>query len=271
MVGTGVGCDPADPANLEGVDDAESLECEDVGVERECVADEGQGTQYCDYIEGYQEWGPCLVKPRCIPGRQYSCGLGGEFADWTRSCELVEGVPELSDDGCDTPLVLSFDSREPEYFPSWTSLSTFDISGTRGCNTTSWPTPTTPWLAIDLDKNGAIDGGHELFGTGSLLVSGRHASNGFEALSELDSNGDSVISPADDRFAELLLWSDYDGDRRSTGWELVPLASRGVDSIALGYEQRRVCDASGNCGIERSAFSFSGFKGQVIDVHLTCQ
>ncbi len=65
--------------------------------------------------------------------------------------------------------------------------------------------------------------GHELFGSGTRLPDGRHASDGFAALEVFDSNADGVVDGADPRFAELMLWRDRDADRRSTLDELVDL------------------------------------------------
>ena len=79
----------------------------------------------------------------------------------------------------------------------------------------------------------------------------------------------------DPRFDELLLWSDHDGDRRSTHWEHESLASRGVAVIPVTFSTRRECDARGNCAIERASVEMQSGNAtsvaQVVDVHLACQ
>jgi hypothetical protein len=132
------------------------------------------------------------------------------------------------------------------------------------------------WLALDRDGDGAIADGSELFGSMTVLSSGRRARNGFEALRELDEDGDGRITPADSGFARLLLWSDEDGDRVSGRGELRSLASFGVVSIDLDYGVDLRCDARGNCEVERASFRWfdaSGAErvGAIVDVHLRDQ
>ena len=88
-----------------------------------------------------------------------------------------------------------------------------------------------------------------------------------------DANGDGVITREDPRFDELLLWSDHDGDRRSTHAEHESLASRGIIAIPLAYRIDRECDARGNCAVERveAATHHAGVTARIIDVHLACQ
>ena len=249
--------------------------CAQEGAMREC--DDGEGTQFCDHIGGWNEpltWGECQTNFECMPGDSYECFPGDEiFAGLTANCDLIDGVPYWNLDGCNTPLVLSFDRGPIEMI---SSSAAFDISGAGECVSTDWPAERNPWLVIDLDQNGYIDGGHELFGSGSVLTSGRHAQNGFLALGELDDNGDGIISVLDRRFGELQVWRDVDGDKQSTPFELSSLADEGVQQIELAYGVAEQCDERGNCGRERASFSFVGAGGQeqvgeVVDVHLSCQ
>jgi hypothetical protein len=247
--------------------------CAEHRAMRDCA--DGEGTQFCDYAPGSWEeleWGACLTDFECMPGEVRSCGLGEEFGDLNYGCGLVDGVPAWAEDACNTPLVLSFDGGPIQ---TLSSAAAFDIAGAGVCLATDWPTSHNPWLAIDLDRNGFIDGGHELFGSGSRLDSGAHASNGFIALATLDSNGDGQISPLDDRFAEILVWRD-DGDKLSLPSELSTLVDEGVTAIDLAYEVREQCDARGNCGRERSRMQFVDRNGQpsvgeVVDLYLACQ
>jgi len=50
----------------------------------------------------------------------------------------------------------------------------------------------------------------------------------------------------------------------------------GILSIELSWHDQVQCDARGNCGVGRAFFTFVGDsgiidRGQVIDVHLSCQ
>jgi hypothetical protein len=168
--------------------------------------------------------------------------------------------------------VLSFDAA-PVNFAA--GAQAFDLAATMSV-LTDWPTASTPWLALDRNGNGAIDDGGELFGSATLLKSGERAANGFVALAELDSNGDGRITPEDAAWSSLRLWSDANGDRRSTSGELAPLAARRILSIELRYRSERRCDARGNCEIERASFRWADttgveHEGAVVDVHLRHQ
>src|SRR5690606_13463790 len=141
------------------------------------------------------------------------------------------------------------------------------------CGATDWPTAATPWLALDRDGSGAIEAGSELFGSATVLGRGVLADNGFTALAALDHNRDGRITAADPAFSRLLLWADHDADRRSTAWELTPLADLGVIAIGLTYREDPRCDDRSNCEVERAAFTFRDALGrervgEIIDVHL---
>jgi len=226
-----------------------------------------EGTQFCALNGDSFEWGVCVAAPECTPGTT------GE--DNCSTCELTgEGVPYLDDGSCggtSTPLVLSFEGSAVQY---GSAGHRFDLGPE--CAATDWPLATTPWLALDRDRSGTIDGGHELFGSATRLLAGGVADNGFTALKELDSDGDGRLTAADPGFAGLVVWSDGDGDRRSSGLELQPVAALGLVAIELGYASERRCDLRGNCEVERASFTYSDAlgrtrTGEVVDVHLACQ
>jgi hypothetical protein len=259
------GEDPATP-NPAPVDGPEVFDepCDFEGEVRSCADRDDGAEQFCAEFAGETMWGPCVEVPECYP-----------LEDVCSICDLEAGVPRYggeADCGSDTPLVLSFDGREPRFDAATTD--SFDLAADGSCMNTDWPTADTPWLALDRDGNGLIDGGHELFGSGTSLASGVRADQGFQALAELDTNGDGKVSAADERFGDLLLWSDHDGDRRSSLTELEALASRGVTSLAVEHELRARCDARGNCGVERAAFEFASDTGaaigEIVDVHMMC-
>lgn len=173
-----------------------------------------------------------------------------------------------------TPLVLAFD-REPVQYTAATSQG-FDLIGDGSVRASDWPTASTPWLALDRDANGSIDGGAELFGSAVALATGARAKHGFEALAELDENLDGRIDALDARFGELSVWADVDADRSSDRGELTRAidGARRLVSIDLGYVVAPVCDARGNCGVERASFTWQDADGQlhqgeVVDVHLS--
>jgi hypothetical protein len=57
--------------------------------------------------------------------------------------------------------------------------------------------------------------------------------------------------------------------------ELTSLAEEGVQAIELDYHVLEQCDERGNCGRERSRFSYVGAAGkvavgEVVDMYLAC-
>jgi hypothetical protein len=213
----------------------------------------------------------------CKPGDSQLCtSTPAKDYGITMQCELVPGedcTTAWRYMDCNTPLVLSFDGAPVEYLAD--RARTFDLSGARS-QVTDWPTARTPWLALDRDGNGAIDDGSELFGSMTVLSSGRRAANGFIALRELDADGDGRITPRDPGFSRLVVWSDRDGDRRSTPGEIAPAAAFELLSIDLDYVVDPRCDGRGNCEVERASFRYrdaSGVErtGAVVDIHLAAQ
>ncbi|MEM7153936.1 MAG: calcium-binding protein [Myxococcota bacterium] len=280
--------DDEDPADSDGDEAPLEDQCAE-GSSQACgLEGGGDGIQYCDTIGGEDalQWGPCIDGSfYCVPGEQDSCGFcdglsdeecenNGFGGEWYFQCRLNDGIPGGGEDECNTPLVLSFDGGAVQMTDA--GAETFDINAAGGCMTTDWPTSATPWLALDLDRSGSIESGRELFGSGTRLAAGQRARNGFAALAELDTNGDGRISGGDERFSELVLWSDHDGDRTATFSELEGLGPRGILSIELGYEVDPRCDARGNCENQRASFTFidrfgAVRDGEVVDLYLACQ
>lgn len=192
-----------------------------------------------------------------------------------RPTHCLHDVTECRDGvwGCgNTPLVLSFDGREPTFTEATVS---FDLTGQGISMMSDWPRAETPWLALDRNADGRIADATELFGSAVTLTNGARAANGFEALAELDSDESGAVDAADARFGELAIWADTNADRATDAGELVQASSavRRVVSIELAYQSVSVCDAHGNCGVERARFTWADASGAlhtgtVIDVHL---
>ncbi|MFT3707694.1 MAG: hypothetical protein QM817_08505 [Archangium sp.] len=169
---------------------------------------------------------------------------------------------------CTTPLVFSFDSSPVKFEQSDRPFAFTPRVPVQS----DWPSAATPWLARDLNDNGRIDDGSELFGSNTRVGDGI-AKHGFEALAALDADGNGRIDAQDPAFRELVIWRDANGDRRSQRSELTSLGEERIDSIALTFTDQPKCDSRGNCERQRASFGFrdaSGTKreGNVIDVWL---
>jgi hypothetical protein len=117
----------------------------------------------------------------------------------------------------------------------------------------AWTTgPDDAWLALDRDGNTLISRGAELFGTVTPSLSGVRFPNGYEALRELDFNGDGTLDAKDPHYPWLRLWRDANRNGISEPSELSSLAAAGVSAIDLDYRQSRRVDEWGNRFLYRS-------------------
>lgn len=253
--------------------------CELLGEAISCTDDR---VAYCGLLASgsAREYGPCIAPEEleCEPGDWKSEPKPNADEDdlcptVDYQCAVVGGVPTWEREDCNTPLVLRFDASPIELIDAEsTPAATFDINMHAGsCISTDWPSAATPWLVIDLDRSGTIDGGHELFGSGTRLANGARAQHGFAALEQLDADRNGFIDAGDPRYPELMLWRDFDADRRTGPGELESLADAGVERLSLGYRVAAECDERGNCGVQRAAFEHRGGVGELVDLYLACQ
>ena len=85
----------------------------------------------------------------------------------------------------------------------------FDHDGNGFAEKTGWIGSDDALLVRDINENGQIDNGSELFGNQTILSNGEKAANGFEALADLDSNRDGVFDGDDEAFGEIKVWQDF--------------------------------------------------------------
>ena len=123
-----------------------------------------------------------------------------------------------------------------------------------------WISGNSGFLVRDLNHDGVINNGSELFGTGTVLANGQHASNGFQALSALDSNHDGVINAKDAAFNELMVWTDTNHDGISQANELHSMQSLNIASLNLGASHSAI-NSNGNWIVLDSTYTTT--DGQV--------
>ena len=176
----GVIYDPADPVSMNsGGERALSYSTESFEGEYEAVSYSTEGTV------------------RCADGRELSFNLSFEMTQSfeqyyaeSYSVATVPGVMDLTD-----PLVINLET-------DIASLSdqkfTFDLDADGDTEQLSMPGAGSGFLALDLNENGLIDDGTELFGakTGS----------GFAELSAFDQDHNGWIDENDEIFDKLKIW-----------------------------------------------------------------
>ncbi len=184
----------------------------------------------------------------CDPGgcRQAECeGSGGRWDDETCSCQPL----------WEDPLVLTLDGS-PIHLTDVPGGVWFDFTGDGVRKPVAWTRTgsTAAFLVLDLDQNGAITTGAELFAM--PVAAPRHHKpaaddNSFTLLAAYDTpalggNGDGKISAADAVFGRLRLWIDTNHDGVSQPGELMSLAAAGIESIELSYRVTSRRDGRGN-------------------------
>jgi hypothetical protein len=109
----------------------------------------------------------------------------------------------------------------------------FDINNDGKADQTAWVARGDGLLVRDINKDGAINNGSELFGSATSLGNGKTAADGYVAMRALDTNKDGVLDANDAAFGELMVWTDLDGNGITGANELTNLSDLGINSISL--------------------------------------
>lgn len=131
----------------------------------------------------------------------------------------------------------------------------FDLAASGTPTATGWTLGADDaFLVRDLDGNGAIDDGSELFGSATRKRDGTPAANGFEALKELDDDHDGRLTPRDAAWTTLRAWIDRNHDGVVEPGEILTLDEAGIAWIAVDYESVTEVDRYGNQTRQRALF-----------------
>ena len=215
-------------------------------------------------LEGPTEFGACYYSSMQVTGDPW-----GPFNSVTETwndgpaCYTTQppggggggggGNDEFENEECDTtcppntPIVINV--ADGAYrFSSARNGVFFDIDADGDLERVAWPSDVDEvgFLFLDRNGNGIPDSGSELFGDHTPLMNGQTAEQGFEALAELDSNRDSVISQLDAIWARLALWRDFDRNGTGGSGEISPLSSLSIQALHLDPKRIGRRDRHGN-------------------------
>ncbi|WP_018713893.1 calcium-binding protein, partial [Campylobacter ureolyticus] len=164
------------------------------------------------------------------------------------------------------PLVLDLNSNNTTSINLNNSYAYFDYDNDGVREKTAWIEKGDALLAVDLNNNGLIDNGSEIFGNYFKLQNGKFAKDGYEALAEFDSNKDGKIDKHDDHFSDLLVWKDSNQNGISEDGELVSLKSLGITEIKLPKNKNKSVLENGNVISNSSTFIQNGKEKTMNDV-----
>ncbi|MGE0503572.1 MAG: DUF5801 repeats-in-toxin domain-containing protein [Rhizobiaceae bacterium] len=162
------------------------------------------------------------------------------------------------------PIILDLDGNGVT-FASLEDGVAFDLDADGTKDKVAWNSSRDGMLAMDLNGDGAIDDGRELF---TPNFNGGSFATGGEALASLDGNGDGVIDQNDEAYGRLSVWQDLNGDGVTDEGELKSLADHGIASISVETSQAdEVIDGQAVIG-EGSFTRTDGSTGEYIEVEL---
>ncbi len=173
--------------------------------------------------------------------------------------------------GGEDPLVLDLNGNGLEITSIDYAKAKFDTDDDLYAESTALVGKNDGVLARDLNHNGRIDGGGELFGRAGLT--------GFSALASLDGNDDGVIDAtdsgladfdgdgdidADDTFSGLLIWQDANENHQSDVGELSSVGTRGIVSISLPTSNTVGYSVNGSTVNQTSSFTTADGSSHLI-------
>ncbi|QHE97918.1 hypothetical protein LCG56_05525 [Pseudomonas cannabina pv. alisalensis] len=144
-----------------------------------------------------------------------------------------------------SPLVLDLDGNGIDTLSVGAGIY-FDHGGDGFSESSGWIGHTDGFLVYDVNNDGFINSGKELFGNNFVLESGEKSANGFEALSEFDNNKNGVVDESDEKIDQLKIWRDQNSNAKVDAGELLTLLDVGVVSLNIAFASQDVVDVHGN-------------------------
>lgn len=130
------------------------------------------------------------------------------------------------------PLMLDLDGDGLELRPADGSIL-FDHDADGIKTGTGWIGADDGILVRDLNGDGKITTGRELFGTETLKSNGQKAADGFDALADLDSNHDGNFTSATRPGGQVKVWRDLNQNGVTDTGELFGLDQLGITRIGV--------------------------------------
>lgn len=141
----------------------------------------------------------------------------------------------------------------------------FDLDNNGFAEKTAWIGTEDGFLALDINNNGIIDNGSELFGDKFVMPDGKVSETGFEALSSLDETEDGIIDENDAVYENLRIWIDSDHNGITNKNEILSLADCGIISISLDFEYDGAINAETGTMVAESSYVTFNSANSMLD------
>lgn len=203
---------------------------------------------------------------------QVKLGFGTTLDEATTSNESwgVDNITIYMDPSSySPPLILDLNSNGMTSISLSESNTYFDYGADGLKEHTAWIEKGDALLVRDINNDGIINDGSELFGDHTKLADGSLASDGYAALAGYDTNNDGVIDKNDTDFAQLKLWQDTNLNGKTDAGELVDLSVAGITSLSLNRADGSVYAQStenGNIITNETSYASLSDTGTMRDV-----
>jgi hypothetical protein len=144
----------------------------------------------------------------------------------------------------------------------------FDLEGSGQMRSVGWASPEDGFLVSDLNQDGIINNGTELFGSATVLPNGETANDGFQALATYDDNQDGVVNTQDSGWNSLKVWTDANQDGLSQAGELRSLTEMGITQLNLNPTESSEQQGGNWVGLISSYETADGQTHELADVWL---
>lgn len=185
-----------------------------------------------------------------------------------KEADYIKDIDHYLSTATDTrsPLVVDLDGDGVETTTAENGTH-FDHDNNGFAEKSSWVGKDDGLLVRDINGNGQIDDGTELFGNNSVLSNGQKAANGFEALKDLDSNNNGIFDRSDTTWNQVNVWKDSNQNGKVDEGELLTLEQAGIENIDLNYQNSNAVDANGNTVGQIGTFDKeNGTQGNISDI-----
>ena len=144
----------------------------------------------------------------------------------------------------------------------------FDLQASGTAQHVGWVDCQDGILVLDLNNDGLINTGAELFGDHTVLPNGSKAADGWQALAQYDVNLDNIIDQNDAVFAQLKVWVDANTNGKTDSNELKSMHDLGIVSINLSADNNAINQNGNNLRGFSSYTTDDGSQHQIVDAWL---